>query len=65
MPKKDIPRMVKELRARLRLTQEQFATRVGVTFATVNRWEAGKTKPSRLAMMRLRELHEQDIEERN
>lgn len=65
MPKKDIPRMVKELRARLGLTQEQFAARVGLTFATGNRWEAGKTKPSRLAIMRLRDLHEQGIDERN
>jgi len=39
------------------LTQEQFAAMIGVTFGTVNRWQAGKTNPSRLALMRLNEIH--------
>ena len=41
--------MVKELRVRLGLTQEQFAAKVGVTFSTVNRWENNRGKPSPLA----------------
>jgi len=45
------------------LTQEQFAAKVGVTFATVNRWEAGKAKPSRLALNRLEELRKALTEE--
>jgi len=40
----------REMRSRLRLTQEQFAHQLGVTYLTVNRWENGHTKPSRLAM---------------
>jgi len=40
------------------LTQEQFDAKVGVTFATVNRWEAGRANPSRLAMHRLTKLNE-------
>jgi len=48
--------MIKKLRAQMGLTQEQFAAKVGVTFATVNRWEAGKANPSRLARMRLQDL---------
>jgi len=58
MAQTNAPSMVKKLRTHMGLTQEQFATKVGVTFATVNRWEAGKAKPSRLAMNRLAELNE-------
>lgn len=42
--------MVKELRAQLDLTQEQFAAKIGVTWSTVNRWENGRGKPSPLAL---------------
>ena len=35
------------IRARLDLTQEQLAERLGVSFATVNRWEGGVTMPQR------------------
>lgn len=44
------------LRKRLRMTQEEFATRVGVTWVTVSRWENGRSKPSKLAAQRLEEL---------
>ena len=37
------------IRARLDLTQEQLAERLGVSFATVNRWEGGVTMPQRAA----------------
>ena len=37
------------IRARLDLTQEQLAERLGVSFATVNRWEGGVTTPQRAA----------------
>jgi putative transcriptional regulator len=40
-----IPRLVKEIRKRLGLTQVQFAEALGVSFQSVNRWERGKTKP--------------------
>jgi putative transcriptional regulator len=39
---------VKDLRKRLRLTQVQFADALGVSFATVNRWENCHCVPSRL-----------------
>lgn len=56
MTKTDIPKMVKELRTVLELTQEQFAAKVGVTFSTVNCWENGRRKPSPLALQRIEEL---------
>src|SRR5499426_4069177 len=40
------PKEIKALRERLQLTQEVFASILGVSFATVNRWENGKTMPT-------------------
>ena len=40
---------IRDLRKRLGLTQEEFAHAVAVTFSTVNRWENGHAKPSKLA----------------
>jgi DNA-binding XRE family transcriptional regulator len=40
------PQAVKDLREHLQLTQEVFASILGVSFATVNRWENGKTSPT-------------------
>lgn len=54
--KRDSTPDLKALRERLGLTQTQLAQRLGVTFVTVNRWENGATRPSRLALQKLREL---------
>lgn len=51
-----IPALVKELRERLHLTQEQFAQKVGVTYSTVNRWENGNRMPQPFLVRRLLEL---------
>lgn len=40
---------IRELRKSLGLTQEEFAHAVAVTFSTVNRWENGHARPSKLA----------------
>lgn len=48
--------LIHEARARLGLTQEKFAATLGVTLPTINRWENGRTKPSPLALQKLREL---------
>ncbi len=47
---------VKSVRERLGLTQVEFAARIGVSFATVNRWENGQTKPARLAWRQVLDL---------
>lgn len=44
---------IRRFRARLGLTQAALAARLGVTFATVNRWENGQAKPSQLAWARV------------
>jgi predicted ATPase/DNA-binding NarL/FixJ family response regulator/DNA-binding XRE family transcriptional regulator len=44
------------LRARLGLSQEQLARRLSVSFATVNRWEAGRSRPSAHARAAIAEL---------
>ncbi len=44
------PSRIRDLRQRLRLTQEDFAHMIGVTFSTVNRWENGKSQPNRIAL---------------
>jgi DNA-binding transcriptional regulator YiaG len=45
----NFPATVKEVRQQLALSQEELAHALGVSFATVNRWENGKTIPSKLA----------------
>jgi putative transcriptional regulator len=55
--------LVRELRFRLGLTQEQFAAELGVTFVSVNRWENRKTQPSPMAM-RLMQLMLQEMGDR-
>lgn len=37
---------IKEIRQKCFLSQEAFAKELGVSFATVNRWESGKTTPT-------------------
>lgn len=55
----DIPALIKALRKRLNLTQEQFAQRVGVTYSTVNHWENGKRTPMPFLVKRLLEMEEE------
>ena len=55
----DIPALIKVLRKRLDLTQEQFAQRVGVTYSTVNHWENGKRTPMPFLVKRLLEMEEE------
>lgn len=52
----DDPARIRELREALRLTQEEFARELGVSFTTVSRWENGHGKPSPLAQRQLQEL---------
>jgi len=55
----DTPALVKDLRRRLDLTQEQFAQKVGVTYSTVNHWENGKRVPQPFLLRRLQEMKDE------
>ncbi|MBI2875734.1 MAG: helix-turn-helix domain-containing protein [Candidatus Tectomicrobia bacterium] len=46
------------MRGDVNLTQDDFATLIGVRGRAVSRWETGKSKPSRLALARLQEVKE-------
>lgn len=39
-------RLVKELRLKLILSQQEFADLLNVSFASINRWETGKHEPT-------------------
>ena len=47
--KPNISESVKEIRQQLALSQEELARELGVSFTTINRWENGKSQPSKLA----------------
>jgi len=56
---RDISKVVKELRAILSLSQEELAAKLGVSFATVNRWENGKIVPGGKAIKAIQQLIEE------
>jgi len=45
MEKRDVSIIINQLRAKLNLTQEDLAAKLGVAFSTLNRWENGKSFP--------------------
>lgn len=47
---------IRKIRLEMKLTQEQFAAKLGVSFPTVNRWENQRSKPSPLAFQKLKKL---------
>jgi SNF2 family DNA or RNA helicase len=56
----DYSARIRRLRDRLGLTQVEFAQRIGVAFATVNRWENGQTAPSPLSWQQVQRLDDDD-----
>ena len=55
---------VKELRAKLGLSQQEFATVLGLSLTTVRLWEYGTVRPSRLAREKLQKfLKQQGIDD--
>jgi putative transcriptional regulator len=64
MDKKAIPTIIRRVRYKLGLTQEQLVQKIGVSFSTVNEWENNKRKPSPLAMKQL-EILIQELKIRN
>jgi DNA-binding transcriptional regulator YiaG len=46
----DIGNLIKSIRHDLQLSQEKFASQLGVSFSSLNRWENHKAMPSALAL---------------
>jgi transcriptional regulator with XRE-family HTH domain len=57
----DFSKMVKDVRSQLGLSQEELAHELGVSFATINRWENGKTSASQLARAQFRMFCDQKV----
>jgi DNA-binding transcriptional regulator YiaG len=47
------PSLIKDIRRQLALSHEGLARELGVSYATVNRWENALSKPSKLARAQL------------
>ena len=45
-------------RAKLKMTQAVLAKELGVSFATINRWENGTTRPTKTAIINFNEFCE-------
>ena len=45
----DVAAILRAIRSKMNFTQEQLAERLGVSFATVNRWEGGSNLPQKAA----------------
>ncbi|HUP65400.1 MAG TPA: helix-turn-helix domain-containing protein [Thermoanaerobaculia bacterium] len=54
-PPRDLrPDDVREIRYKLRQSQEEFAAMIGVTLGTLQKWEEGKAQPDGPALALLR-----------
>lgn len=54
---------IKTVRTQLRMSQQAFAAALGVSFATVNRWENGKAKPQKDRIDRIKALlHSESVQ---
>lgn len=56
----DYQRLVKELRLKLILSQQEFADLLNVSFASINRWETGKHEPTIKMKRKIVELCKQN-----
>ncbi len=52
----DLSTFILEIRLKFNLSQEKLARKLGVSFATINRWESGKARPQRLTLCRLQKF---------
>jgi len=47
---------IKNIRKKLKWSYEKFAEEAGVHYNTIYRWENGKVKPSKLALLQMENL---------
>lgn len=58
----DVAILIKEVRVQLALSQEDLAREIGVSYATVNRWENGRFMPSKMALRQTEAYFDRMIE---
>lgn len=51
--------LIKQIRLFVKMSQSEMAKKIGVSFATINRWENGRSVPTRLAEEKLYEMCEE------
>ncbi|MDR1247609.1 MAG: helix-turn-helix domain-containing protein [Clostridiales Family XIII bacterium] len=51
-----IDTILKQIRKKLAISQESLARELSVSFATLNRWENNRVRPSRLGVLQLRDF---------
>ncbi|BAQ63924.1 DNA-binding transcriptional regulator [Geminocystis sp. NIES-3709] len=56
--------VIKALRLELKLSQEKFASLLGISFVSLNRWENHKTMPSYLALQIIN-LHLEKLDDKS
>lgn len=49
----EVSELIREIRNRTGLTQEQLAVKIGVVFTTLSKWERGKANPLPLALRQI------------
>ena len=52
--------MIKKLRNKMFLTQSEFAKELGVSIASVARWETGENEPTMKTKRKLKELFDEN-----
>lgn len=60
--KNELPKQIRDIRDSLGLSQEELAARLNVSFATINRWENGKSKPQKAQQEAINELYSQVVD---
>lgn len=50
------PEALIELRSKMDLSQTRMAAVLGVSYPTINRWENGKTSPTKIMRVRIEKL---------
>src|SRR5437016_635197 len=55
----DLPDSIRDLRTKLKLSQEELAARLNISFATVNRLENGRVNPQGTTLRALNKLFEE------
>ena len=52
---------IKKLRSKMLLTQMEFANYLGVSFASINRWETGRFEPTMKIKRKLAPLFKENV----